>query len=400
MPQPLPVIVVGIDSLDASRAAEYNIGAHGNTQGVVEAYAQFVITEVMPLINNQYRTKTGPENTVIMGSSFGGNASLYFAWIHSDVFGMAAYMSSALWWNNYAFLNYWKTSTIVKKTVKLWIDAGDAEDVDENGDGVDLFGEMAFDLTNSFLRNGWTYTNDLMFEVAQGAIHNEAAWSARVAKPLQFFFQKPQSYSPVSIVSRSSSSGLDIDGNIPQSILFTKVTYSNGMVADLPPSLYTVTSNYDDYFTLKDGVLTLNKANIPGPTTLDLVVTYQGLTSNLSIPIVQTIDMSVTVDLTITAPMNSPATIYMVGNFCGWNPPSGFVISLSETTATNKIYRLKLTGVSRGTNITFKFCSGPAWSYEELNGTGGPISDRSIKATGDTNPYSATVLQWKTVPSI
>ena len=65
------MIIVGIGNT-SNRTCEYNYGSfvdvYGKTQeGIVENYAQFVITELMPYIEANYRVLTGPANTTIMG---------------------------------------------------------------------------------------------------------------------------------------------------------------------------------------------------------------------------------------------------------------------------------------------------------------------------------------------
>lgn len=387
-----PVIVVGIDNT-SNRELEYNFG----NRGIVEKYAQFVITEVMPFINAQYRTKTGRENTAIMGSSYGGNASLYFAWYHSEVFGMAGCVSSALQWDNLNFVNSVVNSKEPKKPVKFWIDAGDSEDRDDNGDGVDFFGEAAIGLANSLLQQGWIYTEDLLYEVAHEAGHNEAAWAARVYKPLQFFFQKDQAFVPVSIEARSSVPQMDLGGVVPRSILFARAAYSNGIIADIPPSLVKVTSNHEDYYNLENGILKLNPVTAKAPDTIVMETSFSGLSSVFSIDLVPAISAEVLLDFTVTAPLNSPKEIYLVGDFSGWDFPRAVKLQLAETVIDGKIFRTSMT-VKRGANMSFKFCSGASWSLEEYNGGGKPTSNRTIKVSGDRNEYSGTVLQWRAVP--
>ncbi|NOZ08775.1 MAG: hypothetical protein GXO91_07880, partial [FCB group bacterium] len=82
------IIIVGIYSTDA-RTAEYS------PQHLGTAYTRFLIEELKPFIDSQYRTLTGPENTAVMGSSMGGLISFDLAWEHPEVFGMAGCLSSA-----------------------------------------------------------------------------------------------------------------------------------------------------------------------------------------------------------------------------------------------------------------------------------------------------------------
>ena len=75
-----PMIVVGaFNSVD--RGYEYSPW-HGAPR-----YARFLIEELKPRIESDYRTLTGPEHTFVMGSSMGGLLSYYLVREHPDVFG-------------------------------------------------------------------------------------------------------------------------------------------------------------------------------------------------------------------------------------------------------------------------------------------------------------------------
>lgn len=90
-------IVVGISSGE-NRFAEYS---PYETKKLKEPkgkiYLSFVITELIPYVNKYFRTRTGPENTSIGGSSMGGLISLFAALEYPDVFGAAAVFSPAYW---------------------------------------------------------------------------------------------------------------------------------------------------------------------------------------------------------------------------------------------------------------------------------------------------------------
>src|SRR6185436_2871522 len=62
------VIVAGIHSAD--RLADY-------TEPGVERYARALTRELMPWIDSELRTLTGPRNTAVLGSSLGGVAAFY-----------------------------------------------------------------------------------------------------------------------------------------------------------------------------------------------------------------------------------------------------------------------------------------------------------------------------------
>ena len=80
-----PVIAVFIQPVH--RDPEYS----GRLQ---KKYTQFIIKELMPFIDKNYRTKRGAANKATAGISNGGNISLWLAATHPDVFGKAGVQSS------------------------------------------------------------------------------------------------------------------------------------------------------------------------------------------------------------------------------------------------------------------------------------------------------------------
>ena len=82
-----PAIVVGAWST-AERGPEYSPW-HGAAE-----YSRFLIEELMPRVNAEFRTKTGPRNTFVMGSSMGGLLSYYLVRNHPDVFGACGCVST------------------------------------------------------------------------------------------------------------------------------------------------------------------------------------------------------------------------------------------------------------------------------------------------------------------
>lgn len=90
-------IVVGI-SAGANRFAEYSpYKTKQLNMPSGDRYLAFIINNLIPFINKNFRTKTGAENTSIGGSSMGGLISYYATIKHPDIFGSAAVFSPAYW---------------------------------------------------------------------------------------------------------------------------------------------------------------------------------------------------------------------------------------------------------------------------------------------------------------
>lgn len=87
-------IVVGIDNGGENRLREYNPYDHPEFgKGEGKAYAEFLAQTLKPYIDTKYRTKKGPENTFVAGSSMGALISLYAMIQYPSVFGAAGIFS-------------------------------------------------------------------------------------------------------------------------------------------------------------------------------------------------------------------------------------------------------------------------------------------------------------------
>ena len=90
-------IVVGIDHGGDKRLTEYNPYDHPEYgKGEGKQYADFLANTLKPFIDTHYRTKKGPENTCIAGSSMGGLISLYTVIQYPNSFGTAGILSRLL----------------------------------------------------------------------------------------------------------------------------------------------------------------------------------------------------------------------------------------------------------------------------------------------------------------
>ncbi len=168
------IIVVGIDNTPA-RMAEYTPCCdpkHGG--GQLAAYQAFVTDTVKPYIDGALRTLPGRETTAIMGSSLGGIASVYIAQRQPQVFSKAGGVSSSFWWDGGRMVS----APAARVPVRFYIDAG------TDSDGLE--GTIA--MRDVMLGQGYRVGTDLLYHAAEGGIHNEKSWAARVDKPLTWFF--------------------------------------------------------------------------------------------------------------------------------------------------------------------------------------------------------------------
>ncbi len=92
------IIVVGIDNGEMLRINEYlpwDNKKYGKGEG--QAYVDFIVQDLKPMIDKRYRTLSDRENTAIMGSSMGGLISHYAIFKYPEVFSKAGVFSPAYW---------------------------------------------------------------------------------------------------------------------------------------------------------------------------------------------------------------------------------------------------------------------------------------------------------------
>ena len=167
-----PVIIVALDCNGANRFKEYSDSPDG------QAYRDYVVQVVKPMIDRAYRTRPGREHTAVMGSSMGGCVSFLLAWEHPEVFSAAGCVSPAFFEADFArVLNH----SGERKPIRLYLDNG--------GVGLEQKLQKGIDRMLALLpQKGYQEGRDFLWFQDSAAEHNEAAWAARVWRPLEFMF--------------------------------------------------------------------------------------------------------------------------------------------------------------------------------------------------------------------
>jgi predicted alpha/beta superfamily hydrolase len=191
-----PVIVVGVWNT-ADRGPEYSPWHRAPD------YARFLMEELMPRINAAFRTRTGPKNTAVMGSSMGGLLSFYLVSQHPESFGACGCMSSHFPLSPATVARVFPKmdssgvpDTIpyilkdiaagerVPKGTRYWFDYGT--------DGLDsTYAPTHAAIRAWLLGQGLVEGQDFVVRRYQGATHSETSWRARLEDPLTFLFGSP-----------------------------------------------------------------------------------------------------------------------------------------------------------------------------------------------------------------
>ncbi|MDB6066339.1 MAG: hypothetical protein JWR26_2547 [Pedosphaera sp.] len=200
------IIMVAVDN-SPQRLAEYcgrTNSSAANTNTAFENYAAFLIHELKPKIDREFRTQPGPDTTGVMGSSLGGICSVVLAWEHPEVFGRAASLSGAFQVEESTFLKGTLQAYHGKpNSIRFYLDSG-AIDFTGGDDGRTLTGQVAAELR----RIGWDHDlrhyidasplTDAELEKtglrrdkwaeAKTSQHNEFYWCLRSWRALTFLF--------------------------------------------------------------------------------------------------------------------------------------------------------------------------------------------------------------------
>ena len=186
-----PMIVVGIDSTPR-RANEYlpypdadnkELGKYETQDVHGKQYGDFVIHEVMPLIEKEYRVLTGAHNTGLGGAGYGGAVAFYTVLTHPGLFGKVLIESPALLIGNGELLKDAEKANQFPE--KMYIAIGTAEDPDEKASAKDV--EQVEELAKILRRKGLGETK-LQVVIEEGATANEVAWSKRLRNSLLFLY--------------------------------------------------------------------------------------------------------------------------------------------------------------------------------------------------------------------
>ena len=176
-----PVIIVGVNNTGERRLSEYTHSADRRLGGgQADDYGMLLVEELLPFINETFRTLEGAEHTGLGGSSLGGLVSLYLGLRYPHVFGRLAILSPSIWWDSRSILRVLASVGAPAQRARIWLDAGDAEGPRTLPD-ADL-------LARQLERQGWQAEVDLHYERVKGGTHDELAWAARVGSVLRWLF--------------------------------------------------------------------------------------------------------------------------------------------------------------------------------------------------------------------
>jgi len=182
-----PAIVVAVWS-SAKRFTEYSPW-HEAPQ-----YARFLVDELMPRVNAEFRTLEGPEHTFAAGASMGGLLSFYLVKDYPEIFGACGCLSTPFMLSEaYAATGPDSATADATPYIVRDIEHGaplppDARFFFDFGTGTQDagYGPSHATVRDWLLAEGLEEGEDFRIRVYAGADHNEAAWRARLGDQLEW----------------------------------------------------------------------------------------------------------------------------------------------------------------------------------------------------------------------
>lgn len=194
------IIVVGIDNDPGLRFLEYSPWDNEDMQEAMPqvdltnlpggggfGYIDYIVNELKPYIDKNYRTLREREYTAIGGSSMGAFISLAAGIKYQNVFSKVAALSSA------SFFAEEELKLLIERTgkklpMKIYMDVGTKETSNpEVSDFPQIYLKSNAEIYNAFKKIGLK-DEEIKFEIIDGAIHTEREWAKRFPNVIKWLF--------------------------------------------------------------------------------------------------------------------------------------------------------------------------------------------------------------------
>lgn len=244
------VIVVGIYNGGARRASEYvpyedkwirdNMRVEKPMAG---EHASFIVNNIIPYIDTNYRTKSDRNDRMIMGSSFGGIFAFWTGLKYDRYFSFVGAISPSFWTGNGEALRDIKN--IPKKDVKIWIDTGSNE-----------WDRYPRDMVDILLTRGYTFGKDLFYYEQYEGEHTNKDFGIRAESPILLFKGKD----PGVVVNSDLKFQTGIhDLSKPYMMVNPVLIYENGLKYSAVKSSVFEFTDKSGKQTVKDGIIDYKK---------------------------------------------------------------------------------------------------------------------------------------------
>ena len=200
-----PCIIVGVSNGQEARMVEY-LPPYASWQppparkgrkkltvqpdpikGKADQTVKYYQEEIAPFIQANYRVLAGRNQTATCGSSMGGLFTTYIAWDHPAFARHHAALSASYWITKKRDGRLEIADRIrqsPRRNIRLYLDSGTADSPGKGDDNA----QVVKTVRDSLYETGYQRNEEIVYHIAEGAVHNEAAWAARFPAVLQFLF--------------------------------------------------------------------------------------------------------------------------------------------------------------------------------------------------------------------
>jgi len=197
-----PLVIVAIHAGE-ERLQEYGVANRPDFKdrgAKADLYNQFIITEVLPAINELLPDRKF-KTTAFAGFSLGGLSALDIAWNNATLFNKVGVFSGSLWWRSKEIgKGYTDADRIAhamiretnnKPELKFWLQTGtNDETADRNKNGIIDSIDDTIDLVKELEVKGYKRPADITYVEVVGGSHDAPTWAKAMPKFLCWAFGK------------------------------------------------------------------------------------------------------------------------------------------------------------------------------------------------------------------
>lgn len=191
------MILVGIDNAGSQRIDEYTpwpitesplphditLGGRG------EDYADFVMNQVKPFVDQHYRTKPQKEFTGMIGSSLGGNITAFMGLRYQDQIGRLGVFSLANWITQRPFDEYiGQVDLSPDQRIYIQVGTQEGDDTDRQfmyGNMKQAYIDSTLNYAKQLVQRGIPIEN-IDLNIFADEYHTERAWARHLIKCFKF----------------------------------------------------------------------------------------------------------------------------------------------------------------------------------------------------------------------
>ena len=171
-----PLIIVAVECnrfgerFNEYAPVTYENREHGFIKGKGRLYMNWLVSELKPYIDANYRTLPDRKNTIIAGSSMGGLIALYGVTVYNHTFQRGACLSPSLWTAPGKVLEMVARAHIRRDTT-IYMDYGENEMFNHSATAEAMISTAHLLLTKRV---------NLALRIVPGGNHSEASWEKQI----------------------------------------------------------------------------------------------------------------------------------------------------------------------------------------------------------------------------